>query len=563
MAFVLSAFSSLSPNCSNANDLYALFSFVSLDAAVLWADILAGYALWMLMIYLTDVWKLKLTHAAGIVNVFLGLVGVIPFVLQFIVDSFLGNFWILLASSLSYCAGMGILTMSTPPVLADTLHTCNAYAPECISNAHRMLFFAAVVLIAVGISGHSVCLGSFLVEQSVELGLVEFSGRSLLTMFAGNWPTFVFTIIVAFALPYIKPWSLRFGIPAIFMVLATLVFLSRSCSYSRDRPEGSPLTLLLKVLSAAAFKLFVPRPPTLSQYHGVAEYSVLVQEIPPLRCCRCLEKAAIILPNQTLEQQVQNQWKLSTLTQVRNAQYIIFMIPLAMAFALWGLISSLSYTYFVEQAKTMNRKVGSLTVPITILLWFWAQGRRLFPRLLCSLWYVPIAGIATSMILGVVCCITAGSVESRRLNMVRKHDFLHKPDAEVPMSVFWLVPQFVLLGAVDGLLEFCTAAILMNKFVFSWWKFMLNFINLVHGFGCFGSVLIVYIAGGVSDGEGHSGWFQDSLNESRIDKYYWMLAWLIACNVVPYWMLTCWYSHMNQKEQIDPGETQPFCCCCC
>ncbi|KAL0403854.1 UNVERIFIED_CONTAM: protein NRT1/ PTR FAMILY 5.5 [Sesamum radiatum] len=467
--------------------------------AVLWADILAGYALWMLMIYLTDVWKLKLTHAAGIVNVYLGLVGVIPFLLQFIVDSFLGNFWILLASSLSYCAGMGILTMSTPPVLADTLHTCNAYVPECISNTHRMLFFAAVVLIAVGISGHSVCLGSFLVEQSAELGIIEFSGRSLLTMFAGNWPTIIFTVIVAFALPYIKPWSLRFGIPAIFMVLATLVFLSRSCSYSRNIPDGSPLTLLLKVLSAAAFKLFVPRPPTLSQYHGVAEYSVLVHEIPPLRCC-----------SENYEPQGRKPYR---------AYYNLALV------------------------------LGSRKTTIS--------PTRMFLML------PSLAGIATSMILGVVCCITAGSVESRRLNVVEKHDLLHKPEAEVPMSVFWLVPQFVLLGAVDGLLEFSTAAILMNKFVFSWWKFMLNFINLVHGLGCFGSVLIVYIAGELSDGEGHSGWFRDSLNESRIDKYYWMLAWLIACNVVPYWMLTCWYSHMNQKEQIDPGETQPFCCCCC
>ncbi|THG12237.1 hypothetical protein TEA_004401 [Camellia sinensis var. sinensis] len=36
---------------------------------LIWADILAGYAMLVMMTYLTNVWKINLTHAAGIINI--------------------------------------------------------------------------------------------------------------------------------------------------------------------------------------------------------------------------------------------------------------------------------------------------------------------------------------------------------------------------------------------------------------------------------------------------------------------------------------------------------------
>ena len=69
---------------------------------MLWVDILAAYAISTLITYLTDVWKLNFTHAAAIVNVFWGLTAILPFTLQYIVDTLTGNYWMLLLTSFAY-----------------------------------------------------------------------------------------------------------------------------------------------------------------------------------------------------------------------------------------------------------------------------------------------------------------------------------------------------------------------------------------------------------------------------------------------------------------------------
>lgn len=63
---------------------------------------LTAYVMWIMQTYLTEVWKLGFTHAAGIVNIADGLAKVLPLVFFIIVDSGLGNRWMLLLSSISY-----------------------------------------------------------------------------------------------------------------------------------------------------------------------------------------------------------------------------------------------------------------------------------------------------------------------------------------------------------------------------------------------------------------------------------------------------------------------------
>ena len=71
-------------------------------AVLLWTDILAAYAVWVMMTNLTNVWRLNLTHAAAIVNMFTGAATIMPIVMAFLVNSFMGEFWMLLLSSLAY-----------------------------------------------------------------------------------------------------------------------------------------------------------------------------------------------------------------------------------------------------------------------------------------------------------------------------------------------------------------------------------------------------------------------------------------------------------------------------
>lgn len=78
--------------------------FPRVVVVLLWADVLATYAMWMMMIYLTDVWKLAVTHAATIINVFMGSMSIMCLPFKFLTDTVLGNYWMLVISSLAYCA---------------------------------------------------------------------------------------------------------------------------------------------------------------------------------------------------------------------------------------------------------------------------------------------------------------------------------------------------------------------------------------------------------------------------------------------------------------------------
>lgn len=154
--------------------------------------------------------------------------------------------------------GLGFLTMSTPPVLAKAMGTCNAYEPECIGDGQRILFYTALALIAIGMSGHITSLPKFMAEQFEQLfeAMENFNMRSFWILFLSSYASILILIAAVVAFPYIKPWSIRFGIPAIFTVVATLIFLSGSSTYNYVRPEGSLLTNLFRVFVASASKFF-------------------------------------------------------------------------------------------------------------------------------------------------------------------------------------------------------------------------------------------------------------------------------------------------------------------
>lgn len=146
--------------------------------------------------------------------------------------------------------------MSTPPVLAGT---CKKYEHNCIGHTQKVMFYTGMALVAVGVAGNFVSVKPFLQEQREEEPAHSSGLRDCLKI-----PAFCLVVIVpivgAVALPYIKPWSLRFGIPAICTVVAMLLFLSGSFTYEKAQPQGSPITTVCRVFVAAASKSYQPFP---------------------------------------------------------------------------------------------------------------------------------------------------------------------------------------------------------------------------------------------------------------------------------------------------------------
>ncbi|KAL2480469.1 Protein NRT1/PTR FAMILY 5.5 [Abeliophyllum distichum] len=533
--------------------------------------------MYIMMAYLTNVWKLGFTRAAAILNVFWGLVATLPLLLKFLVDTLIGHYWMLLISSISYTVGLGFLSMSTPPVLAKAMGTCSEYKPECIGNGQQILFYTGLALVVIGGCGHITSWAQFASEQINEEEEIK-NGTRCCNCF-GLYTVIITTIVAVIVLSYVKLWSIRFGIPAICSLVATLLFFSGSRTYKYVSPLGSPLTAFVRVFVASTTKVFYALPKDVSKLY---EYENSDTEVAPhTKSLRCLDKAAIIEPSKTLEEQRKNRWRLCTVTEVEESKTIVRMIPVWLTFIFCGVVSSIGFTYFIEQLDNLNPKVGRLEFPAIVLLWFYNQAKTICNELYVyftnslgqsgSRKFAPAIGIVLSMISAVLCCIVAANVENRRLNVVQKHGLLDKPDETIPMTMFWLLPQFLLLAALDGLFYSSALSFFKDQSPVSIEKYLPFFIGGVYGVGILSSVLSVYIVGKISESGGKPNWFQHNLNRSRLDKYYRTLAWLSAINLVIFIVVAIFYrfkesnlQNLEAEEFIEADE--PFsddntCCC--
>ncbi|KAK2966123.1 hypothetical protein RJ640_018376 [Escallonia rubra] len=549
-------------------------------AVLLWADVFAGYVMWVMITYLTDVWKISFTHAAGIVNIWSGVAMIMPIGSAFLVDTLIGNYSMLLLSSIAYSIGLGFLAMSTPPVLHNATGTCREYRPECIGHVQQILFYAALALIAVGISGHVISLGSFSAEQTTSDTEEddETKTRKFLWQILGIFAIILVLVIAATALAYIKPWSVRFGIPAICTLVATIIFLGGSCSYNYESPKGSPLTTVFRVFAASAAKLFQQLPSDSNQLYEKDEPDF--KPLPHTPSLRCFDKAAIMLPTPTQEEQEKNRWRLCRVTEVEETKMGIRMIPMWMTFIICGVVLSIGNTYFLEQANHMNRKVGRLTVPLPFLLVLYDFSKSQFAKIYAGLAkclgkYAPPVCIALAMLFSILCCITAAKVETRRLDVIRRHGLLDKPDEKIPMSMFWLLPQFILLAGLDQIFNMSITGFLINQApaTMKTKEYLDIFTTGVLGLGTAGSVLSVYIVGKISEKGGKPSWFRYTLNKSRLDNYYWTLAALSAVNLVLFIVVASFYSYKEPRvedqeapevdESDEPYDDNAQCFCCC
>ncbi|KAM1801546.1 hypothetical protein EV1_032535 [Malus domestica] len=102
------------------------------SVVALWPSFLTTYLTSIIVTYLTGVGEISITRAAAIVNIYWGVVGIMPAVMKLLVGDFIGSYGMVLLSRLAFVAGLSLLTMSAPPT-----GTCTAYEAEFIALVQR------------------------------------------------------------------------------------------------------------------------------------------------------------------------------------------------------------------------------------------------------------------------------------------------------------------------------------------------------------------------------------------------------------------------------------------
>lgn len=167
-----------------------------------------------------------------------------------------------------------------------------------------------------------------------------------------------------------------------------------------------------------------------------------------------------------------------------------------------------------------------------------ARLRKSSPRGLTELQRMGIG-----LIIAIVAMVAAGIVEHFRLKHAQKT--CTNCDGSSSLSIFWQVPQYVLIGASEvfmyvGQLEFFNGQTPDGLKSFGSALCMTS-ISL----GNYVSSLLVSIVMKISTRDEMPGWIPGNLNRGHLDNFYFLLAALTIADFVVYFICAKWYKYIK------------------
>ena len=145
---------------------------------------------------------------------------------------------------------------------------------------------------------------------------------------------------------------------------------------------------------------------------------------------------------------------------------------------------------------------------------------------------------------------TAALVEKRRLSVVEAHRGTMKRSTTLPISAFFLLPQFILVGigeafTLSGELDFFTKNAPNGMKAISTGLYLTS-----TSFGMFFSTILVTIISNYSGRNGGHNWLPPSINDGRLDNFYCLLALLTLIDLGYY--IVCAIRFRPNSTEIVP-----------
>lgn len=217
-------------------------------------------------------------------------------------------------------------------------------------------------------------------------------------------------------------------------------------------------------------------------------------------------------------------------------------------------------TLFTKQALTMDRHMGpNFEIPAASFM-ICISGSIMLFVLIYDRVFVPVARsitknpsgisvfqrIGVGLVLSLLGIVLAAVVEAKRLKTAREHGLVDLPGAVIPMSVWWLAPQYTLFGISDvfgmvGLQEFFYDQV-PSELKSTGLALYLSIL----GVGSLASSFLVSVIQNMSSREGGGGWFSDNLNQAHLDYFYWLLAGISAVSLVGYVYFAKYYVYSGR-----------------
>ncbi|XP_022735191.1 protein NRT1/ PTR FAMILY 4.6-like [Durio zibethinus] len=512
-----------------------------------------------LVLYLSKYMHLSPSKSANNVTNFMGTAFLLALLGGFLSDAFFTTYHIYLISALIEFLGLIILTMQarTPSLKPPECSPSTPSIPcQEVGGGKAAMLFIGLYLVALGVGGIKGSLPTHGAEQFDG----DFpQGRKQRSTFF-NYFVFCLSFGALVAVTFVvwvednKGWQWGFAISTIAILLSIPIFLVGSTFYRNKIPFGSPLTTICRVLIAAMLNSCMSRSPgnaianlaTSPSYQTEmskeAEEDAKQSERPdqiPTESLKFLNRAVVNEPaHPALECSVQ---------QVEEVKIVLKILPIfACTIVLNCCLAQLS-TFSVEQAATMNTKLGSLKIPPASLPVF----PVVFIMILAPVYdhfIIPFARkvtktemgithlqrIGIGLFLSITAMAVAALVEVKRKRVATDSGLLYSTNP-LPITFFWIALQYLFLGSADlftlaGLLEFffTEAPSSMRSLATS-----LSWASLAMGY--YLSSVIVSIVNNVTDNSRHKPWLSGhTINRFHLERFYWLMCVLSALNLLHY-----------------------------
>ena len=523
-----------------------------------------------LVIYLTNVMGEDSGSAAVQVNLFEGTCYLTPLLGAWLADAIWGRYKTILVFSLVYFVGMLMLAGSAflPGLTPDAESVANP-----LQNA---ALYTSLYVVAIGTGGIKPNVSAFGADQFDELDPDDRKEKK--SFF--NWFYFsinVGSLIAVTGIVWIQEnisWAIGFAIPAVAMALAVAVFIAGSPRYKHVKPSESPFSRVYKVTVAALREnrkkaqrnsLLEPR-----DDEQIGE-SLMMDGDPRASVLR--RTPSLPWLNAAVQARSSGGVQQFSTRQVEEVKLVYRMLPVFFATIMYWTIYMQMGSFFVVQGSKMDREIGlplgggSFYIPaaslavintFAIVALIPVYDRALVPLLRkIRKPMTMLRRIGWGLAICVFAMIMAALVEMKRLALFREGKVIDEREGIVDMSVWYQVPQYLLIGASEiftsiGQMEFfydqapdvmrsCSMALqLLSVCIGSYLSGLL--------------VLVTQMITSRIDPKG-LGWLPKNLNLGRLDLFLLLLAVLMAANLLHFIWVAIGYEYkvVEHVKRAAPG----------
>ncbi|KMT20138.1 hypothetical protein BVRB_1g001540 [Beta vulgaris subsp. vulgaris] len=514
-----------------------------------------------LISFLTGKLEQSTAMAAANINAWSGVSSLLPILGAVLADSFLGKYYTIIGSSIIYILGLGLLTLSAMLPSLDCLNQGRSItgAPGCSPHLQIVIFFIALYLVAVGQGGHKPCVQAFGADQFDGEDPRESKAKS--SFF--NWWYFgvcVGGLLGIGVLSYVQDnlsWGLGFGIPCIIMLLSLIIFLLGTVTYRYTmKDEGeSPFMRIGRVFAAAVKNRNATLPVAGDSNEEVMQET---EDNDGSRQFMFLDKAM-------LAPQISKRiGKSCSKSEIEEAKAVLRLFPIWATTLIFAIVFSQPGTFFTKQGITLDRSVGSrFAIPAAALQSFIGICIVIFIPIYDRV-LVPIARkltgnpsgismlqrIGTGLFISIFTMVVAAVTEKKRLETATRYGLIDLPKVTIPMSIWWLLPQYVLFGISEAF-----TMVGLQEFFYDQVPNELRSVGLslylsIFGLGGLLSSFLVSVINKATSRGGEESWFSNNLNRAHLDYFYWLLAGFSALGLALFVYFAKSYIYNKSKARL-------------